>query len=179
MGNPTDVAWSARCEAARKEDHMSTHPTSAAVPPLMRIQFQRLRATAGHRLTVIPRIVAGVPLLAIGLVHIVAPDFGMRPLVEAAGIPFGAVVSPVAVGFEVVAALSLLLGLWARVGALLAIPTMTGAAYAHLAIGDWPNGAENEPPLALPIVVALAAAFVLWRGAGRWSLDARATRPSR
>lgn len=155
---------------------MSTHPTSATVALVMPVQFQRLRVTARHRYTLIPRIIAGVPLLGIGLVHVFAPDFGMRPLVEAAGIPFAAVVSPVAVGFEVVAALCLLLGFWARVGALLAIPTMLVAVFAHLSIEDWPNGAENEPPLALPLIVALSAAFVLWRGAGRWSLDARAIR---
>lgn len=51
----------------------------------------------------------------------------MRPLVEAAGFPFAPVISPVAVAFEIVAGLSLLLGLGARVGAFLAIPTMLGA----------------------------------------------------
>lgn len=157
---------------------MSTHPTTAAVAPLVPVQFRRLRVTGRQRFTLIPRIIASVPLLGIGLVHVFVPEFGMRPLVEAAGIPFAAVLSPVAVGFEIGAALCLLLGLWARVGALLAIPTMLVAAYAHLAIQEWPNGAENEPPLALPLIVALAATLVLWRGAGRWSLDARAMRSS-
>jgi putative oxidoreductase len=120
------------------------------------------------------RVVAGVPLLGIGLAHVVVAEAPMRPLVEAAGFPLAAVVSPVAVAAEIAAGTLLLLGLWARVGALLAIPTMIGAVYAHLVIDVWPNGPENEPPLALPIVVLLAAAVVLWRGAGRWSCDHRA-----
>jgi putative oxidoreductase len=116
-------------------------------------------------------VVAGVPLLGIGLMHVFVPAAPMRPLVEAAGLPFAAVVSPVGVAIEIVAGLSLLLGLWARVGALLAIPTMLGAIYAHLVIGVWPNGPENEPPIVLPVAVLACAGYVLWRGAGRWSFD--------
>jgi putative oxidoreductase len=97
----------------------------------------------------------------------------MRPLVEAAGFPLPALVSPLGVAAEIVAGVSLLLGLWARVGAALAIPTMLGALYAHLVIDVWPNGVENEPPLALPVIVMLACAHVLWLGAGRFSLDIR------
>jgi putative oxidoreductase len=134
---------------------------------------RRVRATAPRRHLLIARIVAGVPLLGIGLAHVAVPDLPMRPLVEAAGFPFAALVAPVAVAAEIVAGLALLAGLWARVGAALAVPTMLGAVYAHLVIDTWPNGAANEPPLALPLAVALAAAYVLWRGAGRWSLDRR------
>lgn len=143
----------------------STH-TDAPLP-------DRIRATAPYRHTLLPRAIAGVPLFGIGLAHVVVPDAAMRPLVDAAGIPLAAVVSPVAVAIQIVAGVSLLLGLWARVGGLLAIPSMLGALYAHLVIDIWPNGAESEPPLALPIAVLLAGSYVLWRGAGRWSLDHR------
>jgi putative oxidoreductase len=128
-------------------------------------------ATGPEWTTTVLRVVAGVPLLGIGLAHVLVPEAPMRPLVEAAGFPLAAVIAPMGVAAEIVAGALLLLGLWARVGALLAIPTMVGAVYAHLVIDVWPNGPENEPPLALPIVVLLAAAVVLWRGAGRWSFD--------
>ncbi|MGH3507677.1 MAG: DoxX family protein [Nocardioidaceae bacterium] len=134
---------------------------------------ERIRRTREYRYTLVLRVVAGVPLLGIGLAHVFAAEAPMRPLVEAAGIPFAGVVAPVAVAIEVVAGLSLLLGLWARIGALLAIPTMLGAIYAHLVIGVWPNGPENEPPLGLPVAVAVCAGLVLWKGAGRWSADHR------
>jgi putative oxidoreductase len=133
----------------------------------------RLRATGSHRHVLAPRIIAGVPLLGIGLAHVFVAEAPMRPLVEAAGFPLAAVVAPLGVAVEIIAGVSLLLGLWARVGALLAIPTMLGALYAHLVIDVWPNGPENEPPLALPIAVLVCAAYVLWRGAGRWSVDRR------
>lgn len=138
-----------------------------------RLTVERIRRTRPYRYTLLLRVVAGAPLLGIGLAHVLAPEAPMRPLVEAAGIPFAVVVSPVAVAIEVVAGLSLLLGLWARIGALLAIPTMLGAIYAHLVIGVWPNGPENEPPIGLPVAVAVCAGLVLWKGAGRWSADHR------
>ena len=132
------------------------------------------RRTRPHRHLLIPRIVAGVPLLGIGLMHLVAEGFGMRPLVEAAGLPLASLVAPLAVTVEIVTGASLLLGAWVRLGALLAIPVIAVAVYAHLAIDAWPNGG-GEPPLALPLVVMACAAYVIWRGAGRWSLDARAS----
>jgi putative oxidoreductase len=136
----------------------------------------RLRATDPYRHLLLPRVVAAVPLLGIGLAHAFVAEAPMQPLVEAAGFPLAAVVSPVAVAIQIVAGVSLLLGLWARIGAALVVPVMLGAIYAHLVIDVWPNGAENEPPLALPILVLLSAGYVIWRGAGRWSLDERRTR---
>lgn len=117
------------------------------------------------------RVIAAVPLLGIGLMHVFNAETPMRPLVEEAGIPAAAAVAPVAVAAEIIAGASLLLGFFARIGAAMAVLVMAAAVYAHLAIGAWPNG-DNEPPLALPIAVALCAAVVLWQGAGRWSLDA-------
>lgn len=149
---------------------MSMSVTSVGISGLTQ---ERIQATGPYRHMLVPRIIASVPLLGIGLIHVFDPQFGMRPLVEAAGIPFAALLSPVAVAIEIVAGLSLLLGLWARIGGLLAIPTMMVAVYAHMAIDVWPNGAENEPPLALPLAIMLCAAYVLWRGGGRWSLDRR------
>lgn len=133
----------------------------------------RIRATGPYRHVLVPRLVAGLPLLGIGLMHFVEPEFGMRPLVEAAGLPFAVLLSPVAVAVEIVAGLSLLLGLWARIAGFLAVSTMLVAVYAHYVIDVWPNGAENEPPLVLPLAVMACAAYVVWRGAGRWSFDWR------
>lgn len=152
-----------------------THTNAPTVPRMLTdgLTQERIRATSPYRHVVLPRIVAAVPLLGIGLAHVVVPEAPMRTLVEAAGFPFAAVLSPLAVAIEIVAGLSLLVGLWARVGAFLAIPTMLGAIYAHVVIDVWPNGPANEPPLMLPIAVMVCAAYVLWRGAGRWSLDRR------
>lgn len=136
----------------------------------------RIRTTGPQHHLLLARTVAGAPLLGIGLAHLLVPEAPMRPLVEAAGIPLAGLLSPAGVAVEIVAGLSLLLGLWARVGGLLAIPTMLGALYAHLVIDVWPNGPENEPPMALPVAVLLCAAYVTWRGPGPWSFDRRSAR---
>lgn len=117
------------------------------------------------------RVIAGAPLLLIGLAHVFDPTAPMRPLVEAAGLPAAALLAPIAVGAQIVAGASLLAGAWARLGALVAMVTMTVALYSHFAIEVWPNA--TEPPLMLPLAVLLGAGFVLWRGAGRWSVDRR------
>ncbi len=155
---------------------MTTPSTGPASRPARALEWVHTPAThdgPDRPYLVVPRVIAGLPLLAIGLMHLMDPALGMRPLVEGAGIPFAGVVAPVAVAAEIVAGISLLLGLWARLGALLGVATMIAAVYSHLVIDVWPNGAENEPPLALPIVVGVAAALVAWRGAGRWSFDGR------
>jgi uncharacterized membrane protein YphA (DoxX/SURF4 family) len=133
----------------------------------------QLRRTSSRLDPLLPRVVAGLPLLAIGTAHVLVAEAPMRPLVDAAGFPLPWLLAPLGVAAEILAGVFLLSGFWARIGGLLAIPAMLGATYAHLVIDVWPNGADNEPPLALPIAVALAASYVVVRGAGRWSLDHR------
>ena len=140
----------------------------------------RVRATTAHRHVLVQRIVAGVPLLVTSLSHAFVPEAALQPLVEAAGFPFAAVISPIAIVVKIVAGILLLVGLWARVGGLFGGLMMLGALYAHLVIDVWPNAPEmQEPPLVLPIAVLVSSAYVLWRGAGRWSLDhRRGSRPT-
>jgi putative oxidoreductase len=145
---------------------------TTATRPGMTTLIGDLRSTRAHRHLIILRVIAGVPLLGIGLMHVFMPDGAMRPLVEAAGLPAAALLSPLAVAAEIVAGVSLLFGIFARLGAIIAIPTMLVALYSHFAIEQWPNP-DGPPPDALPIVIIACSAYVLWRGAGRWSVDNR------
>ena len=113
------------------------------------------------------RLIAGIPLLSIGLQHLtgLAP---MQPILEGAGLPFpeiGAVVAPIG---EVIAGTLLLLGFLPRIGAQMAIGSMIGALVAHARF-DW----ADEPPIALPIAVLVFSALVFARGAGRFALSGR------
>jgi putative oxidoreductase len=149
--------------------------TSATRSPAL---LERVRTTEPLRHLLPLRLVTAAPLLGIGLAHLLAPGAPMRPLVEAAGFPIPGLLAPLAVAAELVAGTLLVLGLWARIGAALAIPTMLGAVYTHLVVDVWPNVDAQEPPIALPVLVLLIASYVLQRGAGRWSLDARHGRPT-
>lgn len=107
------------------------------------------------------RILAALPLVVIGAMHLVgaAP---MLPILEGAGMPLPELSARVAPVVEVVAGLLLLTGFQVRLGALLAMVTMGGALFAHLRY-DW----EDEPPIAIPMFVMLGATWVFARGAGR------------
>lgn len=113
------------------------------------------------------RILAAAPLLLIGIQHLTgaAP---MQPILEGAGFPspeLGATLAPIV---EVAGGALLLTGLFARLGGLLALGSMAGALYAHLNF-DW----ADEPPLLLPIAVAVFAALVVLGGAGSFALGGR------
>jgi putative oxidoreductase len=106
------------------------------------------------------RIVAAVPLLGIGFQHLlgIAP---IEPILEGAGLPFPELGAAVAPAGEVLAGLLLLLGLFPRIGGLVAVGSMLGALVAHARF-DW----ADEPPLALPILVLAFAALVVVKGPG-------------
>lgn len=122
---------------------------------------------------IVPRLAAGLPLLVLGAKHFIDPEH-FRKILEVSGFPGPVDASLIdAPAAEVIAGVLLLLGLFARVGGLLGIATMLPAILAtvklmNLDIPDKPF----VPPLPLPIVVLLCSAYVLWRGAGAWSVDA-------
>jgi putative oxidoreductase len=130
-----------------------------------RVEADMLLRTERVKHVIVARVLAGGLLLVFGLMHLLgmAP---LRPILEGAGMPapgLGAVLIPL---MQVIAGASLLAGFYARVGAGLAIAVMLGALFTHLT-HDWPD----EPPMVMPIVVLAAAAYVLWRGGGAWSVD--------
>ena len=103
----------------------------------------------------------------------------MKPLLEAAGLPLPELTAKVAPIFEIAGALLLLVGLYARVGAAILSGAMTAATATHLIIGQkglpWPNGEENNPGTVMPALLLVGALFILWKGAGAFSLDRKLT----
>ncbi len=70
----------------------------------------------------------------------------------------------------------LVVGLFVRPAALVVIGIMVVATYVHLVVDD-PSLFPLQPsePI-IPLIVIVISVYVLWRGAGAWSLDLRATR---
>ena len=77
---------------------------------------------------------------------------------------------------EMFLGVALLLGAFARVAVLVVTCIMVVATYVHLVVDD-PLLFPLQPsePI-IPIVVIAASGYILWRGAGGWSLDLVATR---
>jgi uncharacterized membrane protein YphA (DoxX/SURF4 family) len=139
--------------------------------PMTTSFLHALRRTGSAKWPIAPRLVAALPLAGFGSFHLT----GMTPLMEIlelAGIPFPSLNYVLAPALMVLAGLSLGLGFYARLGAVLGIGAMTVATYSKLVITEWPG--PVEPPLALPLVVMAACVIVLVVGAGAWSLDHRA-----
>ncbi len=129
-----------------------------------------LTRTTPNKLAILPRLVAGAPLVGINLQHLTgtAP---LRPILEGAGIPLAGINAVIGPVFGLLAGALILAGAFARVGAMIAIGSMAMALFAHARF-DW----ADEPPIVLPLAVIVASAWVLWKGGGAWSVDGRGER---
>ena len=69
----------------------------------------------------------------------------------------------------------LLVGAYARLAAIVVVGIMSVATYVHVGVDD-PSLFPLQPsePI-IPIVVVVLTAYLLWRGAGAWSSDLRAS----
>lgn len=132
-----------------------------------------LRKTNDSKITIGPRLIAALPLIAIGIGHLVEPE-SFRLILDGAGIPMPDINLVIAPVVEVTAGILLLVGLFARAGGLAAASTMLVALYSHAVI-DPSTLPETMamPPIILPLAVLVSAIWVTYTGAGRWSLDSR------
>jgi len=136
------------------------------------MNLSALRKTTPAKWLLAPRLIAALPLFVFGSFHLT----GMSPLLEIlrrAEIPFPEINFYLAPVFMVLSGLSLGIGFYARIGALIATFAMIVATYSKLVIEEWPG--PMEIPLALPLVVLAGCLVVLIKGAGAWSADLKAT----
>lgn len=131
-----------------------------------------LRKTSPAKWILAPRLIAALPLLVFGSFHLT----GMSPLLEIlrrAGIPFPEINFYLAPIFMVLSGLSMGIGFYARIGALIGSGAMVVATYSKLVIEEWPG--PMEIPLLLPLVVLAGCGVVLVKGPGAWSSDLKAS----
>ncbi len=140
-----------------------------------------LTRTTNQKHVALIRIIAGAPLLFFGIMHL-SGLMPMKPLVEAAGLPMPSMTAFVAPLAQIIAGALLLAGALARIGGLIAIGTMLGAVMTHIKIPNdaWPMPTKEDPAalgaeptfmMAIAIVLILCSAYVLFKGAGPWSVD--------
>jgi uncharacterized membrane protein YphA (DoxX/SURF4 family) len=133
--------------------------------------------STGNILRLIPRLLAGLPLLGFGIMHFIKPDH-FHDILVASGFPMVGISMYAAPLAEVLGGVLLLLGLCARLGGILGVATMLPAIYATVALSkmtveNLPGGlteVPSVPPLPLPVIVTLASIVILFLGAGKWSV---------
>jgi uncharacterized membrane protein YphA (DoxX/SURF4 family) len=143
--------------------------------------WRRLRQTCDSKPLLFLRVAGGLPLLFYGGLHLVQPvDY--QSLLHAAGVEPASGMVVVVPLIEMVAGIVLLVGAWARLGALLAVLAMVPALHASLTLasGGGNPGVDvaaipQAPPMWMPILVMLCAVIVLGGGAGAYSSDYRYT----
>jgi putative oxidoreductase len=140
-----------------------------SLPDLRRTRPEKPVGIARLTLGVLFMITGGMKLLVPGLAQAWAGQLvaAQLPLYELTrwSVPF----------LEVGLGIVLLLGLFARVAAVLVLAIMAVATYVHLVVAD-PALFPLQPTLpVVPLAVMALGAYLLWRGAGSWSLDLKAT----
>ena len=136
-----------------------------------------LRKTADDKLGGTIRISLGLLVVMTGVMKLVVPtlaDAWSGQLI-AAELPFYTL-SRWSVPFvEIAVGALLLVGVYARLAGMVVVGIMVVATYVHLVVDD-PSLFPLQPsePI-IPIAVVALTAYILWRGAGAWSRDLRAS----
>lgn len=133
----------------------------------------KLRDTRGSRLLGAVRILLGLVIVASGAMKYSIPMLweiwsGQLTRAEMPFLAFNLYLVPIV---EMVTGTLLVMGVMARVNAIIIIGMMVVAVYVHLVVVDpslFPLQ-PNEP--VVPLAVLAMAIYVLWAGAGAWSVD--------
>ena len=92
----------------------------------------------------------------------------------AAGIPLYTISRWSVPVLEIAVGVALGVGFVVRLAGLLVVGLMIVAAYVHLVVDD-PSLFPLQPSApVIPLAVIAASAYLVWRGAGAWSVDLRA-----
>src|SRR5262245_8652861 len=129
-----------------------------------------VQQTTPWRFLLVLRLVAGVPLVYFGVLHLVLPA-DVRAILAAGRLPhsdFSVAVVPLV---EILAGLLLLAGLLSRVGGMLALGAMSPALLLTFQLME----RNDVPPMPLfvPVMVAVASAVLVLLGGGAASVDER------
>lgn len=125
------------------------------------------------------RFVAGVPLLGLGLKHLIdlyRGDPHFLNIVEAANLipgwaePYTHVILYFVGMMEAFGGIMMIGGVMAHLGGLFGLAAMVPAVYATLELSKMEN-APFVPPLPVPLVIAVCSGLVALLGSGAWGID--------
>jgi uncharacterized membrane protein YphA (DoxX/SURF4 family) len=138
---------------------------------------QDLRKTSDNKLAGGVRLLLGVLFVMTGVMKLLVPMLGeaWSGQLLAAGLPLYSLTRWSVPFLEMFLGVALLLGVFARIAVLVVMGIMIVASYVHLVVDD-PSLFPLQPsePI-IPLAVIALSAYILWRGAGAWSSDLRAS----
>ncbi len=141
---------------------------------------QYIRKTSDDKLAGAIRLLLGILFLMTGAMKLLVPmlaDAWSGQLL-AADLPFHTLTRWTVPFLEILLGFALSLGTFARLAVIVVMAIMVVATYVHLVVGD-PSLFPLQPSAPIiPLAVIALGTYVLWRGAGAWSLDLRASRPT-
>jgi len=134
--------------------------------------------TSDNELVGIIRILLAVMFLTSGSMKLLIPMLAeaWSGQLLAANIPLYTVSLWTVPFLEIALGIVLAVGAFVRPAAVMMIGIMVVATYVHQVVDDpslFPLQ-PNEP--IIPLIVIVMCLYILWQGAGAWSLDLRATR---
>ena len=142
------------------------------------MKSQVIRKTSDDKLAGGIRLVLALLFLMTGAMKLLVPSLSeaWSGQLLAAELPLYELTKWSVPFLEIFLGLALSLGIFARLAVVVVMSIMVVATYVHLVVDD-PSLFPLQPsePI-IPLAVLGFSSFVLWKGAGAWSLDLRASR---
>ncbi len=136
-----------------------------------------IRKTSDDKLAGGIRLLLAMLFLMTGVMKLVVPTLAeaWSGQLLAAGLPLYSVTRWTMPFVEIGVGAVLGVGAFARLAGIVVVGIMLAATYVHVVVDD-PTLFPLQPsePI-IPLVVLALTVYILWRGAGAWSLDLRAT----
>ena len=136
-----------------------------------------LRRTSDDKLAGSVRLLLAVVFLMTGAMKLVVPMLAeaWSGQLLAANLPLYSITRWTVPFLELFLGAALAVGVFVRPAATMVIGIMIVATYVHVVVHD-PSLFPLQPSQpVIPLIVIAMSSYVLWRGAGAWSLDLKAT----
>ena len=135
-----------------------------------------IRQTSNNRLAGTIRLLLSLLFLMSGIMKLLVPVLGdaWSGQLLAANVPFYTIARWTVPFLEIILGLLLAVGLFLRPAVLAVTGIMVTATYVHMVVDD-PSLFPLQPsePI-IPLMVIALSRYLLWKGAGSWSLDLKA-----
>ncbi len=137
-----------------------------------------LRSTSNDRQAGGIRVLLGVLFFMTGTMKLLVPVLAdaWAGQILAANLPFYTVTRWTVPFLEIVLGVTLLLGAYSRLVVVVVMGIMFVATYVHIVVDDPALFPLQPSEPIIPGIVVLLSLYILWRGAGAWSLDLKAVR---